>query len=50
MKKTPHPPDSPDLAPSDFYLFGHVKHCLAGAFFADAGELFQAVKRFWTAI
>jgi hypothetical protein len=24
-EKAPHVPDSPDLAPSDFYLSGHVK-------------------------
>jgi hypothetical protein len=28
-KSTPHPPCSPDLPPSDFYLFGYVKRCLA---------------------
>jgi hypothetical protein len=26
-------PYSPDLAPSDFFLFGHVKHCLQGMAF-----------------
>jgi histone-lysine N-methyltransferase SETMAR len=25
MKQAPHPPYSPDLAPSDFFLFGDVK-------------------------
>jgi hypothetical protein len=25
MKRTPHPLYSPDLAPSDFFLFGYVK-------------------------
>jgi hypothetical protein len=30
MKSAPHPPYSPDLAPSDFYLFGYVNRCLAG--------------------
>jgi histone-lysine N-methyltransferase SETMAR len=25
MKQAPHPPHSPDLAPSDFFLFGYVK-------------------------
>jgi histone-lysine N-methyltransferase SETMAR len=25
MKSAPHPPYSPDLAPSDFYIFGYVK-------------------------
>jgi len=26
----PHPPYSPDLAPSDFFLFSHLKRMLAG--------------------
>jgi histone-lysine N-methyltransferase SETMAR len=30
MKQAPHPPNSPDLAPSDFFLFGHVKGKLIG--------------------
>jgi hypothetical protein len=38
-----HPPYSPDLAPSDFFLFGHVKHSLAGAAFASRSELFEAI-------
>jgi histone-lysine N-methyltransferase SETMAR len=25
MKQAPHPPYSPDLAPSNFFLFGYVK-------------------------
>jgi hypothetical protein len=25
MKQAPHPPYSPDLAPSDFFLFDYVK-------------------------
>jgi hypothetical protein len=28
MKQTPHPLYSPDLAPSDFFLFGYVKRKL----------------------
>jgi histone-lysine N-methyltransferase SETMAR len=28
-----HPPYSPDLAPSDFYLFGPLKHHLSGNIF-----------------
>jgi hypothetical protein len=31
MKSAPHPPYSPDLAPSDFYLFGDAKRCLASS-------------------
>jgi hypothetical protein len=30
MKKARHPPHSPDLAPSDFFLFGYVKRNLIG--------------------
>jgi hypothetical protein len=44
MKSTPYPPYSPDLAPSDFYLFGYVKRCLAGLPFEDADQLFVAVE------
>jgi hypothetical protein len=44
MKSAPHPPYSPDLTPSDFYLFGHVKRCLAGLSFEDADQLLAAVE------
>jgi hypothetical protein len=46
MKSAPHPPYpySPDLAPSDFYLFGYVKKCLAGLSFEDADQLLAAVE------
>jgi hypothetical protein len=30
MKQAPHPPYSPDLAPSDFFLFGYAKGKLMG--------------------
>jgi hypothetical protein len=30
MKQAPHRPDSPDLAPSDFFLFGYLKGKLMG--------------------
>jgi histone-lysine N-methyltransferase SETMAR len=39
MKRARHPPFSPDLARSDFYLFGKVKTALQGAIFADENEL-----------
>jgi hypothetical protein len=29
LVRVPHPPSSPDLAPSDFYLFGYLKGRLA---------------------
>jgi hypothetical protein len=46
MKSAPHPPCSPDLAPSDFYLFGYVKICLAGLSFEDADQLLAALEGF----
>jgi hypothetical protein len=44
MKKTPHSPYSPDIAPSDFYLFGYVQRCLAGRSVVDGEELFEAIR------
>jgi hypothetical protein len=44
MKLAQHPPDSPDLAQSDFYLFGNVKRCLAGLSFEDADQLLGALE------
>jgi hypothetical protein len=44
MKSAPHPPCSPDLAPSDFYPFGYVKRCLAGLSFEDADQPLAAVE------
>jgi hypothetical protein len=43
LKRTPHPPYSPDLAPSDFYLFGYVKHQLQGHEFTEGAGLVSAV-------
>jgi hypothetical protein len=40
---TIHPPCSPDLAPSDFFLFGHTKHCLQGIAFPPCEELPVAI-------
>jgi hypothetical protein len=34
----PHPPYSPDLAPSDFFLFGYLKTKLVGLEFDSADE------------
>jgi hypothetical protein len=44
MKTAPHPPYSHDIVPLDFYLFGHVKGCLAGHAFMDSEEPFEAVR------
>ena len=39
----PHPPYSPDLAPSDFYLFGPLKEFTRGTKFESDGEVKSAV-------
>ena len=43
----PHPPYSPDLAPSDFHLFGPMKDGLRGQHFPSNDAIVQAVKQ-WT--
>lgn len=42
-----HPPYSPDLAPSDFYLFPRLKEHLRGTKFQDNSEVMTAVEAFW---
>jgi histone-lysine N-methyltransferase SETMAR len=39
FKKVPHPAYSPDLAPSDFFLFGYTKHMLSMKKYEGAREL-----------
>jgi hypothetical protein len=39
----PHPPYSPDLALSGFWLFGHVKTSLVGQTFDEPGQLLEAI-------
>jgi hypothetical protein len=44
MKSEPHPPYSPDLASSDFDLFGYVKRYTTGLSFENADQLLAAVE------
>jgi hypothetical protein len=44
MESAPYPPYSPDLAPSDFDLFGYVKRRVAGLSFEDSDQLLAAVE------
>jgi hypothetical protein len=44
MKAGPHPPSSPDLAPSDCYLFGYIKGYLTGFSFENADKLVARVR------
>lgn len=43
MEIIPHPPYSPDLAPSDYYLFRHLKMDLKGKRFSSDEEIKSAV-------
>jgi hypothetical protein len=43
LERAIHPPGSPGLAPSDFYLLSHVKHGLRGPAFETADERFLAI-------
>jgi hypothetical protein len=44
MKSAPHPLSSLDFVPSDFYLLGYVKRCLAGLSFEYADQLLAGVE------
>jgi transposase len=44
----PHPPYSPDLAPSDYYLFSPLKSALKGKVFTGAVDTQQAIQE-WIA-
>jgi histone-lysine N-methyltransferase SETMAR len=44
MRKALHPPYSPNLAPSDFYLFDYIKQLLLGCEFMDRDSLLQVVR------
>jgi histone-lysine N-methyltransferase SETMAR len=46
IEHVPHRPYSPDLAPSDFWLFGHVKTSLIGQTFDEAEQLLEAITEF----
>ena len=43
-----HPPYSPDLAPSDYHLFLHLKKFLGGKRFGDNDDLKDAVQKWLT--
>lgn len=45
----PHPPYSPDLAPSDFYLFSDLKRMLAGKKFRADDEVIAEVEAYFEA-
>ena len=50
LNKVPHPPYSPDIAPSDFFLFGYTKDKLQGCSFNTREELLDAIRQIWDEI
>jgi hypothetical protein len=44
MRQAPHPPYSPDLAASDFFLFGYVKGKLVGYRAETPSELLARIR------
>jgi histone-lysine N-methyltransferase SETMAR len=44
--RVPHPPYGPDLAPSDFWLFDHVKTSLISQTFDEPEQLLEALTEF----
>ncbi|UYV76490.1 hypothetical protein LAZ67_14000659 [Cordylochernes scorpioides] len=47
LKPLPHAPYSPDLSPSDFHLFPHLKKSLSGIHFRSDEEVIDAVTSFF---
>jgi hypothetical protein len=50
MTIAPYPPYSPDLAPSDFFVFGHIKQLFRGAEFPDRDSPFDAIAQILTVL
>jgi histone-lysine N-methyltransferase SETMAR len=44
LRKAPHLPFSPDLAPSDFFLFGSIDGKLQGTEFMEKGDLLGEIR------
>jgi hypothetical protein len=44
MKQAPHPPYSPDLAPSEFFLLGYIKGNLMGYRAETPSELLVRIR------
>ena len=43
IHRAPHPPYSPDIAPSDFFLFGYTKDKLKGRRFKSPDDIFEEI-------
>lgn len=43
IETLPHPPDSPDLQPSEFWLYPHLKEQIKGSAFKDRSSTWSAI-------
>jgi hypothetical protein len=50
LREADHPPYSPDLTASDFYLFGKPKGQMAGSEFESTQDLLATIRRVTNAI
>jgi transposase len=50
MKRAPHQPYSPDLAPCNFYVFAHLKRRLTSASVEEPDQLLQAIEAIFQSI
>jgi hypothetical protein len=47
IERAPHPPSSPDISPSDFWLFGILKHNMKDREFQNQQEILNAIAEIW---
>jgi histone-lysine N-methyltransferase SETMAR len=47
ITQAPHPPDSPDFSPCDFWVFGMLKEKMTGSLFASEKQILDAIARSW---
>jgi hypothetical protein len=50
LLRVSHPSDSLDIAPLDFWIFGHVKNSLAGRTFDEPEQFLEAITELLDAI
>jgi transposase len=46
LRRVPQPPYSPDITPSDFWFFGHMKSALEKNHFKEPEDLLEAITEF----
>jgi hypothetical protein len=47
IERAPHPPDSPDISPRDFWLFAVLKHNMKTREFQSQQAILKAIAQSW---